>query len=393
MKFKQTEIGEIPEDWNIKQLSDPEVSSINMGQSPPSQYYNERGEGLPFYQGNADFGYMHPKPRLHCNIPKKIANQNDILISVRAPVGAVNIATEKCCIGRGVAAVTPKDGDPRYLYYYLQSIASGWIIEQTTFEAIKSSYLKEKLVPWPKQPERSRITSTLFCIDSAISQTDELVTQVRQLKKGVMQQLLTRGIGHTRFKKTDIGEMPVEWDVKSIEELCENLDYMRKPITKSDRVPGEVPYYGATGIQDHVEGYLFDEDLVLVAEDCGEYGSFGQTAYTISGKAWVNNHAHILRCKGINWIFLTEYLNFTNINHLINTGNRGKLNKSILDKLRVPVPKNNEDVQIAKILFSVDAKISSELEKRAQLELLKKGLMRDLLTGMVRFPEFRGASA
>ena len=84
-----------------------EVCSINMGQSPDSDSYNENGEGVPFFQGNADFGERYPVTRKWCTAPTKIAEPEDILISVRAPIGAMNYAKEKCCIGRGLAALTP----------------------------------------------------------------------------------------------------------------------------------------------------------------------------------------------------------------------------------------------------------------------------------------------
>ena len=83
-----------------------EICNINMGQSPDSSLYNEEQIGMPFYQGNADFGEIHPKARMWCTKPTKIAKSGDILISVRAPIGALNIANEDCCIGRGLAAIT-----------------------------------------------------------------------------------------------------------------------------------------------------------------------------------------------------------------------------------------------------------------------------------------------
>ncbi|MDI9468544.1 MAG: restriction endonuclease subunit S [Syntrophomonadaceae bacterium] len=100
-----------------KQVKLGSLCNINMGQSPDSSTYNQIGDGIPFYQGNADFGELNPVTKFYCNKPTKIAYANDILISVRAPIGAVNIATETCCIGRGLAALSPhKDvTDQKYL--------------------------------------------------------------------------------------------------------------------------------------------------------------------------------------------------------------------------------------------------------------------------------------
>ena len=83
------------------------ICKINMGQSPDSSSYNDNKDGIPFFQGNADFGEKYPVTRVWCNAPIKVAQPNDILISVRAPIGALNFAKEECCIGRGLAALTP----------------------------------------------------------------------------------------------------------------------------------------------------------------------------------------------------------------------------------------------------------------------------------------------
>lgn len=97
--------------WEMVRLGD--VANFNMGQSPSSESYNDEGQGMPFFQGKTDFGLVYPTVRMYCTDPKRIAKKDDILISVRvrAPVGAVNIATETCCIGRGVAAISPVAGN------------------------------------------------------------------------------------------------------------------------------------------------------------------------------------------------------------------------------------------------------------------------------------------
>lgn len=100
-----------------------DIAVINMGQSPESKTYNEEKKGIPFYQGKSDFGKINPIPRVWCSNPIKIAEKDDILISVRAPIGDTNIATEKCCIGRGLASIRPlnENINKKYLYYLLNS--------------------------------------------------------------------------------------------------------------------------------------------------------------------------------------------------------------------------------------------------------------------------------
>ena len=143
-----SDVGEIPEGWGVKSVG--ECFNLTMGQSPPGHTYNEDGDGLPFFQGRTDFGFRYPENRRYCTDPKRIAQADDTLVSVRAPVGEINMAWEKCCIGRGVAALRHKSGSSSYTYH------STWAIQRhiqqyehtgTVFGAItKSQFESLKIV-------------------------------------------------------------------------------------------------------------------------------------------------------------------------------------------------------------------------------------------------------
>lgn len=128
-----------------------DVCTINMGQSPDSDSYNVNGEGVPFFQGNADFGERYPITRKWCTAPTKMAAPEDILISVRAPIGAMNYAKEDCCIGRGLAALTPDKTkvSPEFLFWLLKGKNTELNSKGTgsTFKAIGRKVLEETLVP------------------------------------------------------------------------------------------------------------------------------------------------------------------------------------------------------------------------------------------------------
>ncbi len=128
-----------------------DVCSINMGQSPDSKSYNDISDGIPFFQGNADFGERYPNVRVWCNAPTKIANAEDILISVRAPIGALNYAKEKCCIGRGLAAITPNKTmvSSEFIFWLLKGKNEELNSKGTgsTFKAISKKVLEEVKVP------------------------------------------------------------------------------------------------------------------------------------------------------------------------------------------------------------------------------------------------------
>ena len=135
----------------MKYIKLKDVCKINMGQSPDSSSYNESGEGIPFFQGNADFGDRYPVTRIWCSEPKKVAQENDILISVRAPIGAINYSKEKCCIGRGLAALTVDKTkiSEKLLFWVLKAKKEELNRHGTgsTFKAISKKSLEELLIP------------------------------------------------------------------------------------------------------------------------------------------------------------------------------------------------------------------------------------------------------
>ena len=151
-----------------------------------------------------------------------------------------------------------------------------------------------------------------------------------------------------------------DWPVKTLGEVCEVLDSLRKPITKRDRTSGDYPYYGATGIVDYVGDYIFDERLVLVGEDGAKWDAGDRTAFIAEGKYWVNNHAHVLRCKpGVlvdSW--LTHYLTMSDLNRYVSGLTVPKLNQGSLVSIAIPLPPLEEQERIVGHLDSMKAKTS-----------------------------------
>ena len=164
-----------------------EYCTLNMGQSPDSKTYNTQGNGLPFYQGNADFGETHPVTRVWCSAPVKVAEDGDILISVRAPIGAMNMAVERCCIGRGLAALTPirNKCSKQFLYYALQSKVDSLIAQGTgsTFKAISKKVLETTCIPAYSTIEQEQIAETISRIDNTIAARRNQLALLDQLVK------------------------------------------------------------------------------------------------------------------------------------------------------------------------------------------------------------------
>ncbi len=154
-EMQPSELGMIPKGWRLGQLG--EMCNITMGQSPPGESYNEIGEGFPFYQGRADFTFRFPTKRVFTTDPKRFANKYDTLVSVRAPVGDMNIATEYCCIGRGLAAVIEKNGNHSFTYYFLKGLTNNFksfedngtvfgSINKNDFEGMKCVIPTDKII-------------------------------------------------------------------------------------------------------------------------------------------------------------------------------------------------------------------------------------------------------
>lgn len=153
---------ELPENWVWTSLAD--IADIIMGSSPPSSSYNKEKAGLPFYQGKTDFGFLSPTPRVWCSSPYKVAEEGDVLISVRAPVGPTNLCTEKSCIGRGLGAIRPRAGIPSlFVLFYLRSIEKNVAQMGTgsTFTAIKRSDLESLPFPLASLNEQKRIVAKI----------------------------------------------------------------------------------------------------------------------------------------------------------------------------------------------------------------------------------------
>ena len=163
-------------------------------------------------------------------------------------------------------------------------------------------------------------------------------------------------------------------DSMKLEDCCEILDSQRVPITGSDRTSGDYPYYGANGIQDYVDDFIFDDELVLLAEDGGNFGSKTRPiSYRVSGKCWVNNHAHVLKPKaGLDVDYLCYSLMFYDVGGMVNGATRQKLTQAAMRQMIIPKRSLDEQIEIVNIIKKVQGVIASRKEELEQLDLLIK---------------------
>jgi type I restriction enzyme S subunit len=275
---------------------------------------------------------------------------------------------------------------------------------KNTLQITNTTFLSGRL-PLPTQPaEQQKIAECLSAVDELMAAQARKVDALKTHKKGLLQKLFPpakdSGSKNLEERSEKISESfsiqnsnfsipPLrfpefqnagEWEVKTLGKAAENLDNRRVPITSSDRKAGDVPYYGASGIVDYIEGFIFDEDLLCVSEDGANLvARTYPIAFPISGKTWVNNHAHVLRFENAcTQKFVEVYLNSIKLDDFITGMAQPKLNKAMLDRIPIPHTSVPEQQMIADCLSSLDALITAETQKHEALKTHKKGLMQQL---------------
>ena len=250
---------------------------IIAGQSPESKYYNTNGEGLPFFQGNADFGELYPVTKMWCTEPKKIVEKNTLLISVRAPIGALNFSTERCCIGRGLAGITAKaPTDLKYIYYGLMNkkeelnrLGTG-----STFKAINKKVLKNTLIVKEKAERQHNIVKVL----------DKNILIIAHLQK---QLYLLDELVKSRFVEMFGDPVCNSMNLPTMK----GIDIFRltngKFVPESKRYELGIPAYGGNGISWYTDAALIQKDTIVI----GRVGFQSGNVHFAKGPLWITDNA------------------------------------------------------------------------------------------------------
>lgn len=231
-----------------------EIATITMGQSPESSSYNEEQDGLPFFQGNADFGELYPTERVWCNAPKKMAHSGDILISVRAPIGALNIAKSKCCIGRGLAAISTNNEEDRNYIFHLLRAKNDKLNQQgtgSTFKAIGRKILEEIEVPIISLDEQKLSVQLLDLVEKNIKKRQSELDQLDNLIKARFVELFGDIIINEKGWRTD------SW----VNVLKITNGRNQKAVESED---GEYLICGSGGAMGRAKDYLTNENSVIL---------------------------------------------------------------------------------------------------------------------------------
>ena len=386
----------VPNGWEIRSLS--HVSKVIDCKHRTPHYVES---GIPLISpGTIKWGALDlisPTKRVteeeykslmdHCTV-----EVGDLVMSRNQSVGVLSFvdSNEPFVLGQDTVLIQPENSDSKYLFYKIQSyevqkkifkLAGG-----STFSRINLADIRKLTFEYPPLLEQQKIAQILSTWDQAISATEKMLENSHQQKKALMQQLLT---GKKRLFDENGVRFVGEWEKVHIKDCAECLDNKRVPLNSEQRssMSGTIPYWGANGIVDYISDFIFDETLVLLAEDGGYFDEYQTRPISnISyGKCWVNNHAHILRAKknSLNeWIYYC--LVHKNILAFVNGGTRAKLNKS--DMLMIPLllPSLQEQKKIVSVLSLADQEIENLQKKLDCLKQEKKALMQQLLTGKKR---------
>jgi type I restriction enzyme S subunit len=384
----------IPEDWEVVKLE--YICEVNSGDTAPQdKEYFENGE-IPFVRMQhlndleenkyvKNFDLISKKAVIDKKM--KIFKKGSILLAKSGE----SIRTEKkailkfdSCVVNHLAVLTIKDEtkvDNEYLFYFFKKFMLSSLLTQTTTPSINLSVFRKLKIFLPSLPEQKAIAQILSTIDKAIQKVDEIIAKTERLKKGLMQQLLTKGIGHTEFKfSKELGcEIPKEWRVVKIGDIL-SLEY-GKGLPEKERIQGKYPVIGSNGVIGYHNQALIKGPGVVV----GRKGTIGAVSW-IDQDFWPIDTTYYVKLKVTNvflkWLFYElTYLNPARF-HLADVV--PGLKRELVYCLKIPLPLTSEQQKIAEILSTIDKKLELERKRKEKLEKIKKGLMNDLLTGKKR---------
>lgn len=381
-------------EWKMVRLGD--CANITMGQSPESSSYNTNKNGLPFYQGNADFGVLHPQVRCYCNNPSKFAYPNNILMSVRAPVGALNIANNDCCIGRGLCAISEKTDVTffKYIYYnllhsqsYIQSLGVG-----STFKAVSGKIVSDLLIPLPSLDRQREIAAVLDKASELIEKRKEQLSELDTLAESVFYDMFGDPVTN-----------PKSWGVSSLKSLTTKIGSGATPkggnenyksdgisLIRSLNVHNSKFKYKALAFIDELQakaldGVTVEQDDVLLNITGASVARCCIVPNSIL-PARVNQHVAILRVKKdrLNFRFLCSILisNEFQIKLLkdskSNGATREALTKPDLENLIIITPPIELQNQFAEIIEKIEVQKATVKEALKESENLFQRLMQDM---------------
>ncbi|MBQ5330080.1 MAG: restriction endonuclease subunit S [Oscillospiraceae bacterium] len=344
-----------------------EICTINMGQSPESTTYNENGEGLPFFQGNADFSKIHPNVRVWCNAPKKIAHKNDILISVRAPIGALNVADSDCCIGRGLASLSVNNSVSvaEYIWYALESKVDYLISMGTgsTFKAIGKNILFDLDIPLPPLETQRQIAANLDKVTHTIDLCNAILEKLDLLVKSRFVEMFGEPVYNTKHFTTKHG-----------------IDIFKlsngKPVPEEKRMEDGIPAFGGNGISWYTDDVLYNKDTLVI----GRVGFQSGNVHYAKAPLWVTDNAMYISemiDNNFDLTFLCDLMEHIDFTRYQDAGDLKKITQKPFMNMEFIVPPLELQKRYVSFVEQTDKSKLAVKQVIEKAETLKKALMQE----------------
>lgn len=383
--------------WEIKKLGDVANFSRGLTYSKKDEVDFSsnivlRSNNIDLNKNQLDFTELkYISENITIPLDKKVAKGSLIICTAngsKSHLGKIALIDKEYnfAFGGFMGQLTPlKELDSKYFFYILTSSSYkqyiGELSDGVNINNLKFDDLKEFSFPLPPLPEQKRIVSILDKVFTAIDKVKANTEKNLQNAKDLFESYLQNVFANP-------GE---DWEEKTLNEISQNLDSKRIPITKSVRSNGNYPYYGASGIVDYVSDYIFDNDLLLISEDGANLlARTYPIAFSISGKTWVNNHAHVLSFKNLtNQKFVEYYLNSIKLDDYVSGMAQPKLNQAMLNKIPIPYPPLKVQTSIIEsfdILSLKTKKLESIYQQKLNdLEELKKSILQKAFAGELSY--------
>ena len=402
--LQETQIGKIPQDWKSVLIN--QISEVRRGASPrpigDPKYFSDKGRGwVRISDITETYKYLRKTSQYLSELGESKSvkvNPGDLIMSICATIGRPILVDMEACIHDGFVVFRnlSKEMDTEFLFYVLQKYESKFAgMRQTGTQGnLNTNLVGNTLIPLPSLSEQRAIVGVLGVVDSVIAKTGEVIAKTERLKKGLMQTLLTRGIGHKEYKQTPIGTIPKEWDVVTLGDVCDQRSEMFQPSGNNNyRFVGlEHISSGETRIHTSAQDVAVKSSKFKFYSGDVLYGKlrpYLDKAVLVDFDGICSTDLLVLKSKeGITKGFLVYVLHSERfLKHAITTTsgtNHPRTSWKAISRFKLGLPKTPEQQKIAETLSSIDRKLELERIEKAKLDHIKRGLMDLLLTGKIR---------
>jgi type I restriction enzyme S subunit len=409
--LQETQIGKIPQDWKSVLIN--QISEVRRGASPrpigDPKYFSDKGRGwVRISDVTETYKYLRKTSQYLSELGESKSvkvNPGDLIMSICATIGRPILVDMEACIHDGFVVFRnlSKGVDTEFLFYVLQKYQSRFAsMRQTGTQGnLNTNLVGSTLIPLPPFGEQRRIVGVLGVVDLAIAKTGEVIAKTERLKKGLMQELLTKGIGHKEHKQTPIGKILKEWKIEKIGNICKVVTGGTPSTKHPEYFGGNIKWLKSGDIK---KLYIYDTEEKItqlgVENSNAKIHPANSVAIALSGRGQTRGRTTIIKepmaCSQSvaimipNSELLPEYMHYNLSNRYLEIRNltghldRSGLNLSIVSDIEIPIPSLAEQEKMTSILITIDKKLELERDEKAKLERVKWGLMDLLLTGKVR---------